>query len=104
MPKVTPINVESNPESGTTPIHSDAYPTWRTQCIYFLDFLSGVRLPIVSEHPPEVINKWAQQLKAFTIEGQLVSGKTLKQVSVLGPVIAPDPAEFNPSPIIIPGK
>lgn len=104
MSNVVSIGAKSKPEPKGIPIHSEAYPTWQTQCIFFLDFLSGVRLPIVSEHSPEVVNKWAQQLKAFTIDGQLVSGKTLKQVSVLGPVVVPDSKEFNPSPIIIPSK
>jgi len=70
--------------------------------LYFVDFASGLRIPIVSKEDPNTVEKWARQLKPIDIDGRVASGTSFKQLAMAGPVAYPPERDFNPSSIVLP--
>lgn len=75
---------------------------WIPYMLYFVDFSTGVRLPIISKEAPETVEKWARTLKSTNADGKVVAGVFFQALSVAGPVALPPEADFNPSSIVLP--
>lgn len=100
-PIVQPVQVQI--ELGSpAPKDSPVPEGWIPYMLYFVDFSTGVRLPIVSKEAPETVEKWARTLKSTIADGKVVAGTYFQAMTIVGPVAKPPEGDFNPSNIILP--
>lgn len=96
QPTITVELGKPSPKGGIVP------ESWIPYMLYFVDFSTGVRIPIISKEDPATVEKWAKTLKSTSADGKVIAGAYFHALTVVGPVAKPPEEDFNPSSIVLP--